>query len=124
MMHAFPVNRKIMFSTGIASILTLTLLPQLAVTLINTILYLVFGAGSLVWIPWYWMLCMIAYDLCFLGIAMFTAMISGQLITNFIFYWIFNFMFMAAEVVDPRAFILPLFRCLFFGYLTGTNCSV
>ena len=99
MMHAFPVNRKIMFSTGIASILTLTLLPQLAVTLINTILYLVFGAGSLVWIPWYWMLCMIAYDLCFLGIALFTAMISGQLITNFIFYWIFNFMFMAAEVV-------------------------
>ena len=99
MMHAFPVNRKILFTTGTASVLTLTLLPQLAVTLINTIIYLAFGAGNIVWIPWYWLLCMIGYDLCFLGIALFTAMISGQLITNFIFYWIFNFMFMAAEVV-------------------------
>lgn len=114
MMHTFPVNRKILFVSSIASILTLTFLPQLAVTLINTIIYLVFGAGNIIWIPWYWLLCMIAYDLCFLGIALFTAMISGQLITNFIFYWIFNFMFMAAEIV-----IRLVFSLLCFGMTTA-----
>ncbi len=109
MIHTFPVNRRILFVSSIASILTITLLPQLAVTLINTIIYLVFGAGNIVWIPWYWLLCMIGYDLCFLGIALFTAMISGQLITNFIFYWIFNFMFMAAELVIRLVFSLLCF---------------
>lgn len=99
MMHAFPVNRKILFGTGVLSILTMALVPQFLIAIINTIICVVFDAGSIAWVSWYWFLCMMGYDLLFLGIGLFTAMISGQIVTNFVFYWIFNFMFLAAEFI-------------------------
>lgn len=99
MMHAFPVNREILFGTGVLSVLTMTLVPQFMIAIINSIICVAFDAGSIAWVSWYWFLCMIGYDLLFLGIALFTAMISGQIITNFVFYWIFNFMFLAAEFI-------------------------
>lgn len=99
MMHAFPVDRRTLFFTGICSILTMVLVPQLLVAIITTIIAAGYGAASVIWIVWYWFLCMSGYALCFLGIAIFTAMVSGQLVTNFIFYWIFNLMFLAGEFV-------------------------
>lgn len=99
MMHAFPVDRRTLFFTGICSILTMVLVPQLLVAIITTIIAAGYGAASVIWIVWYWFLCMSGYALCFLGIAVFTAMVSGQLVTNFIFYWIFNLMFLAGEFV-------------------------
>lgn len=110
MMHAFPVNRKILFGTGVLSILTMALVPQFMIAIINTIICVAFDAGSIAWVSWYWFLCMMGYDLLFLGIALFTAMISGQIVTNFVFYWIFNFMFLAAEFI-----IRLLLSFMYFG---------
>lgn len=62
MMHAFPVNRKILFGTGVLSILTMALVPQFLIAIINTIICVVFDAGSIAWVSWYWFLCMMGYD--------------------------------------------------------------
>lgn len=96
MMHAFPLNRKTLYFTGLLALAVVMLLPVLLNTACLLFLALVWGAGHLqliffaAWIQ-------LGACVIFAGIAMFTLMISGQGITTVIFYFIFNGIFLLME---------------------------
>ena len=97
MMHAFPVSRKSMYFTGILSSLTVTLTPVLLVSVIMTIAAAAQGAKGLSCI-WYWAFLVAVSTLLFTAISIFSLMITGQLVTGVIFYFIFNFLYLMMEV--------------------------
>lgn len=97
MMHAFPVSRKSLFFTGILSSLTVSLVPVLLVSVIMTIASAARGCSGLACI-WYWALIVVVSTLLFTAIAIFSLMISGQIVTGIIFYFIFNFLYLMMEI--------------------------
>lgn len=99
MMHAFPTNRRMLYFTGFANIFSSAVLPPFFISIIVCLVFVKSGLQQLAWMPWFWFVCMVGYTLMFSGLAMMTAMLSGQKITVFIFYWIYNFLFVAAELV-------------------------
>ncbi|SHJ15633.1 MFS transporter [Pseudobutyrivibrio xylanivorans] len=97
MMHSFPVSRRSLFFTGILSSLTVSLLPVVLVSVIMTIAAAARGCDGLACI-WYWALIVAVSTLLFTAIAIFSLMISGQIITGIIFYFIFNFLYLMMEI--------------------------
>ncbi len=118
MMHAFPFTRKTLFGTGVVSILTLAIFPQLLIAMITTIVAVKFGVAAFAWMIWYWFLCMITYTLCFTGIALIAVMASGQRITSFVFFWIFNYMFYFMENI-----VTNTVETLCYGFTSGNLIS-
>ncbi len=97
MMHSFPVSRKSLYFTGVLSSMVVSCAPVVLVSLIMSGAVLVKGAMSLSSI-WYWALIVIVSTFLFISIAMFSLMISGQLITGVLFYFIFNFLYLLMDV--------------------------
>ena len=97
MMHAFPVSRKSMYFTGILSSLTVSLTPVVLVSVIMTIAAAAQGAKGISCI-WYWAFLVVVSTLLFTAIAIFSLMITGQLVTGIIFYFIFNFLYLMMEI--------------------------
>ena len=97
MMHAFPISRKSAYFTGIASILTVAIIPVVAVSIIMSIIALTVDTIAMGGI-WYWALIVIVSTVLFLSIAMFALMVSGQLITGIAFYFIFVMLYFLMEL--------------------------
>ena len=97
MMHAFPISRKSAYFTGIASILTVAVIPVLVVSIIMTIIALTVDTIAVAGI-WYWTLIVVVSTVLFLSIALFALMVSGQLITGIVFYGIFVMLYYLMEL--------------------------
>ena len=93
MMHAFPMTRSCMFLTNAVSGLLFWLVPTLITTLINYWILAgnhVYHAAGLAFgtlVQWTLMY------LCFYGIAVFSAMLSGSTVISVISYGALNFVF-------------------------------
>ncbi len=98
MVHAFPLSRKALFFTGIASAMLVLIVPILLNGVITTAVAVATGA-SYISAVWYYCLTNIVAVLIESGIALFTLMISGQAITTVIFFFIFNYLYTAIEYV-------------------------
>lgn len=97
MMHSFPVSRRSLFFTGILSSITVSILPVILVSIIMTIAAYARGCEGVASV-WYWALIVVVSTLLFTAVAIFSLMISGQIVTGIIFYFIFNFLYLMMEV--------------------------
>ena len=97
MMHAFPVNRKSLFFTGLISSLIVELVPVLLAAVFMTVAAVGMGTASVSCI-WYWTFVTVASTILFSSIAMFALMTTGQIVTGILFYIIFNFLYILMEV--------------------------
>ena len=97
MMHSFPVSRKSLFFTGALSAYLVAVVPVVTTGLLMTLAAVVRGATALSCI-WYWVLTQLVAVLIFEAIAVFALMISGQLVTGVIFYFIFNFLYFLMDL--------------------------
>ncbi len=97
MMHSFPVSRKSLYFTGLFTTAIVLAAPILLSSIITSVASLATGAGHYDAI-WYTCLIQLGTLAIFLGIAMFTLMISGQAVTTVIFYFIFSYMFTMMEM--------------------------
>ncbi|SFN76339.1 ABC-2 type transport system permease protein [Pseudobutyrivibrio sp. UC1225] len=97
MMHSFPVTRRSLFFTGILSSLTVSLVPVILASVIMTIAAAARGCDGLSCI-WYWALIVAVSTLLFTAVAIFSLMISGQIVTGIIFYFIFNFLYLMMDI--------------------------
>ena len=97
MMHAFPVSRRCMYFTGILSSLTVSIVPVILTSIIMSIAAVVQGATGVSCV-WFWALIVIVSTLLFTSIAIFSLMITGQIVTGIIFYFIFNFLYIMMEI--------------------------
>lgn len=89
--HAFPVSRRSLYITGLASACTMMLGPQLIIAAIMTIAALakgVFCASALGTFIFF----IVCYDIIFLGIASCIIMLSGQGVTAVGFYFLANYL--------------------------------
>lgn len=98
MMHAFPVSRKALFFTGVATSMLVLLVPVILCGLVTTAVSATTGAGYFAAI-WYNALAVMVEIFIESGIALFTMMISGQALTTVIFFFIFNFLYTAIRYV-------------------------
>ncbi|MCR5579952.1 MAG: hypothetical protein K6F66_00040, partial [Pseudobutyrivibrio sp.] len=97
MMHAYPVSRKSLYFTGLVSSTLVALLPLLLNAVITTIVCLSSKAHAYDGV-WYWTLGASVATVLFIAISMFSLMVSGQIITGVIFYFIFNFLVFLMEL--------------------------
>lgn len=114
MMHAFPISRKSAYVTGIASILTVAIIPVLIVSIIMTIIAMTVDTIALGGI-WYWALIVIVSTVLFLSIAMLALMVSGQLVTAIIFYAIFCALYYLIELafrITATMLMFGMSQCL------------
>ena len=89
MMHAFPVSRRSLYFTGLASSFTVSIVPVILTASIMSVAALASGAGNISCV-WYWALITAFTTVLFTSIAMFSLMITGQLVTGIVFYGIFE----------------------------------
>ncbi|MBR4707347.1 MAG: NADH dehydrogenase subunit 4 [Pseudobutyrivibrio sp.] len=97
MIHAFPVSRKSLFFTGLASSAVITICPLIINAVVLTIVSAAEKAYAFDGI-WYWTLIATVSTLLFLSISVFSLMTSGQVATAVIFYFIFNFLYALMEI--------------------------
>lgn len=97
MMHAFPVSRRSLYFTGLASSFTVSIVPVILTAAIMSVAALASGAGNISCV-WYWALITAFTTVLFTSIAMFSLMITGQLVTGIVFYCIFNFLYLLMEI--------------------------
>jgi len=97
MMHGFPVSRKSLYFTGIATSAIVTIIPVLLNAVVMTIIAVAAHANVFDAI-WYTALVSLVSVVLFLSLSMFSLMISGQSKTAVIFYVIFNFLYLLMEI--------------------------
>ncbi len=97
MIHAFPVTRKSLFATGIASSLLVTIIPVILVAALMSLVSAVEHAGAYETI-WYWAFAACVSTVLFIALSMFSVMISGQIVTAIVFYAIFNALYFLMDV--------------------------
>ncbi len=89
--HAFPVSRRGLYITGLASAFTMILVPQLLIGVITAIIALVNGVFVASALGTYFLFS-ICYDVIFVGIASCILMLSGQAVTAVGFYFLANYL--------------------------------
>ncbi len=109
MIHSFPVGRKSLFFSGLTSTLLVMLLPVLLNGIFMGILAVGTGAGYLRMVGISSAILLISV-IIFVGMSVFTIMISGQAVTTLVFYLIFNFLF---EMI--RSVLITAVNTLMFG---------
>ena len=108
MMHSFPVSRKSLYFTGLISSITVTIVPVILIACITSIVAAVEKTYAFDAI-WFWALTVCVSTLLFIGIAMFSLMASGQIVTSIVFYLIFNYLFLMMEVAFKIAASILMF---------------
>lgn len=96
MIHAFPVSRKALFFSGAAAVFVTLAVPTILNTIVMFVVGLTHGVTHLSLI-FYWMFANLGTILFFTGLATFSLMLTGQLVTGIIFYFIFNTLWLAME---------------------------
>ncbi len=95
MMHAFPVTRTQLFVTNYLSGLVMLLVPQIICTLLTNLVILG-KADEMIWVAWAWLGITAGETLFFYSFACLMVMFTGQLFTSALFYFIWNFVYVAA----------------------------
>ncbi|MCR4694898.1 MAG: ABC transporter permease [Pseudobutyrivibrio sp.] len=98
MIHAFPVSRKSLFTSNVLAVLIMTILPYLVTSLVTIVASLATGAGCFKEIG-YWVISKLVEIIFFDCFAVCTLMISGQVATAVVFYFLFNFIYILCEFV-------------------------
>lgn len=98
MMAAFPVSRVALYFTSAMAAIAILVVPQLINLIVSLILNVAFGthiAGYILFTVY----AQIVMTFFFIGFATFTAMISGQILTVFVFFGILNFCVIAMQTI-------------------------
>ena len=126
-LHAMPLRRECWYFTHVVSGLAFSVVPNLAMTLVASLLV---GSGWMV--PFWWLAAVTMQYVCFFGIAVLSALCVGNRfamvlvygIINFlslIIYWFFSSIYeplLYGVVVDPDRFnrFCPVSRLVDMGY--------
>ena len=98
MMHAFPVSRKALFFTGVLSTAIVLLVPLTLTVIITLIAAAATGIGHFAVNILFWYFVQASALIFYIGLSLFSLMLSGQIITAIVFYFIFNFLYLMMEV--------------------------
>ena len=121
MLHTFPVTRGELYVTNFVSAWILMLIPQfLAALAMNMV---VLGkVNGLIWAVWAWFGITAGETLFFLGLAVFSVMLSGQLLPAAVLYMVWNLLYVA--VVGLIDAVAELFIFGLNGELISLNAHV
>ncbi|MCR5415225.1 MAG: hypothetical protein K6E79_00330 [Pseudobutyrivibrio sp.] len=96
MIHSFPVSRKSLFFTGLCSITIVAIIPVILTGITTTAVAFANGVYDVTNV-WYWVFIQVASTILFMGLSLFSMMLTGQTITAVLFYGIFNFLYYMME---------------------------
>ncbi len=98
MMHAFPLTRSELFGTNLISGLTFMIAPMVVCFLLNVFICLGFGVVAVEFFG-IWLLVGIAVTFIMYGLAVFCAMLTGQLFALPVYYLIVHLFYYGMRVI-------------------------
>lgn len=109
MIHALPVTRGELFGTNVISGLSFLIIPEIITFIISVFICLAYGVTCVQHLA-AWLIAMIGISFFFYGMAVFCAMLTGQMFAVAAYYVIANFLY-----VGVRSIIGLIISTLTFG---------